>query len=495
MVGIVVDQLRTDYIEYLRDYFGERGFTTLLTGGVYMPDIEFRPSRLDAVSATAMALTGAYPSQTGVSSAYTRDESGSGQGIKPVLTSGGSTLTNDSFTPEAIRLTTLADELAVASRGAAQIYSVAADPQVAVTLAGHAAKGAYWINNTSGNWATTAWYGAMPQVISNRNFRNSLSQRLDTMRWMPTSATRELSSPGTPAFKHTFSRQDRDAYRRFAASPLANAEVTDAAIDLITAMNLGQTPGRTDMIGVGYSAAPYPYGNASDRTSELTDTYLRLDRQLGRLTEAVERQIGPGNALIWLTSTGYFDGSEAVTDKRYRLPGGEFSVRKARSLLNSYLSARYGSGDYVSDIRDDQVYLNRSMLEGSTQAPAVLIADARAFLVKMEGVSDALTLDDITAARDPEAEGLRLSLDPRQAGDIFIRFTPGWKINYDDQIPTVTRYSGAEAISAPVFIMGPGIPARTIETPQEVTALAPTVAGQLRIRSPNGAVHKPIRLK
>ena len=57
VVGIVVDQLRTDYIEYLQSYFGERGFRTLLTDGVYMRDVDFRASRLDAASALYGSLS------------------------------------------------------------------------------------------------------------------------------------------------------------------------------------------------------------------------------------------------------------------------------------------------------------------------------------------------------------------------------------------------------------------------------------------------------
>lgn len=128
--------------------------------------------------------------------------------------------------------------------GAPQVYSVAMDPQQAVIMAGHAGKGAVWINNASGNWATTSYYGAMPSAVSTRNFRNSLTQRIDTMQWRPSAALARVNS--LPAnkkafpFRHTFSRQDRDVYKKFAASALANAEVTDVAIDLIRNLNLGQ---------------------------------------------------------------------------------------------------------------------------------------------------------------------------------------------------------------------------------------------------------------
>lgn len=495
MVGIVVDQLRTDYIEYLRDYFGERGFKTLLSDGVYIPDLEFAPAKLDAVSSTSMLLTGAYPSQTGIPQAYVYEQSG----LRPVMAAGtGTSLTNDSFTPEALRLTTFADELVADSEGASQVYSVAADPQVAVALAGHAGKGAFWINNSSGNWATSSYYGSMPAAVSNRNFRNSISQRLDTMKWTPLAQTLSIADLGANRkampFKHTFSRQDRDVYRKYTASPLANAEVTDVAIDLISAMNLGGTPGQTDMLGVGYTLAPFKYTLGSSNRAELADGYLRLDKQLARLTDAVDRKVGAGNALIWLTSTGYFDDAALAPDKRYRLPGGDFSTRKARSLLNSYLSAKYGSGEYVTSIRDGQVYFDHSAIERQRSAPETVISDARTFLVKMSGVADAFTLDELLGASSGAEKALRLSIEPSKAGDILIRFTPGWEIHYDEQVPPQTKVAREAAVMAPAFILAPGTSPQTIDIPVDATAIAPTLAGQLHIRSPNGAAHRGIRI-
>ena len=73
MVGIVVDQLRTDYIEYLNSCFSERGFRLLMQNGAYLRDVDFNTSGLDAASATGLIYTGAYPSQTGVPSAIVYD--------------------------------------------------------------------------------------------------------------------------------------------------------------------------------------------------------------------------------------------------------------------------------------------------------------------------------------------------------------------------------------------------------------------------------------
>ncbi|MDE7180784.1 MAG: alkaline phosphatase family protein [Muribaculaceae bacterium] len=499
VVGIVVDQLRTDYIEYLQNYFGERGFRTLLQEGAYIPDVDFRVPVKDATSATAMLMTGAYPSQTGVPSASVIDISQPGAPSRlPLVSTQSASITNDSFTPEGLRLSTLADELVIDAGGNASVYSVALDPQQAVILAGHAGKGAFWINNTSGNWATTSYYGALPGALSARNLRQPLSQRIDTMVWRPSAALAKV--PCLPErkrsvpFKYTFSRRDRDVYKRYSTTPLANAEVTDVAIELIGNLGLGSKPGETDVLNIAYTLAPPAVTTDDAGRAELTDSYLRLDSQLGRLFDAIDRRVGRGNSVIWLTSTGYFDDC-LPEDSRYRLSGGEFSTRRARSLLNSYLSAKFGSGSYVAAIRDGQIWFDRPAIEAMHLDSESVIADAREFLVKMSGIDDAHTLNEILSPRNADDEALRLALDPRNCGDIIVDFTPGWTISYDEQTPPVQKTVRLNAVMTPAFVLAPDIAARKIDTPVEAAALAPTVAGALHIRSPNGARLRPVQLR
>ena len=471
MVGIIVDQLRTDYIEYLQNSFGEKGFRTLLTDGVYMRDVDFKADGLDAVSSTAMLLTGAYPSATGVpgASVYMNDGKGFAQRI-PLVKGSQTLINNDSFTPEGLRLSTVADELVIDSKGASAVYSIAADPQTAVIMAGHAGKGAYWINNSSGNWATTSYYGSIPSAVGNRNFRKPLAQRIDTMQWR----------------KYRFSRQDRDVYKKFAASPLANAEITDVAIDIIDGLNLGSAAGRTDMLNVAYSLAPYRYSNESSAREEIEDAYLRLDRQIGRLIEAADRKAGAENTLIWLVSTGYYNEALPVEEK-YRIPGGDFSTKRARSLLNSYLSAKFGSAEYVKAIRGSKVYFDQSALENNRIDSESVIREARSFLVKMDGVAEAFTFDEVLSPTNEQLESIRLATDPRSAAEIYIRFSPGWKIAYDEELLVQTDYIRESPVMTPAFLLAPGIKGRTVDHAVNAVSLAPALSGILHIRPPNGA--------
>lgn len=494
VVGIVVDQMRTDYIEYLQNYFGERGFRKLMKDGVYMRDVDFKVSDLDAPGATAMLYTGAYPSQTGVPSALVYDAET--KKLTPALADSKTlgNFTNDSYSPERLRLSTVSDELAIDGGGLSQIYAFSPDPQQAMIMAGHAGTGALWINNTSGNWATTTWYKPMPAQVSSRNYSSSLATRIDTMQWRPSVSLDKM--PGIPKqktvpFKHTFPKSDKNVFIRFAGTPLANREVTDVAIECLKGLQIGTLGSGIDMLNLGYTVAPYKYGKDGDYRAELTDSYIRLDKELGRLFEAIDKYVGAGNTMVWLSSTGYYDDA-VIDDRKYRIPGGEFSMKRAQSLINSYLSARHGNAGYVEAFKDGHIYLDHKVIEEKNLDLNEVVADARAFLTKMSGVADAYTLNDILSPSTPFEERLRLGVDPKRGGDIIVTFNPGWTVVDDLEYPAISKPVRETAVLTPAFILAPALEPQVISAPVDAVALAPTVAGILRIRSPNGAVAKPL---
>lgn len=495
VVGIVVDQLRTDYLEYLQSLFGEKGFKRLMKDGVYMRDVDFRASGLDAVSATAMAFTGNYPNATGIPAAAVYNPTLK-KAVAPLEDASAiGNFTNETYSPAALRLSTLSDEVAIDGAGVGAVYSIAPDPQQAVIMAGHAGNCAVWLNENTGKWATSTYYHDVPTAVNTRNYNRSLASRIDTMQWKPSLPLEKY--PGIPAqkriypFRYTFPTSDRNVYRMFMSSPLVNTEVTDLAIDCINGMRLGNRGDAIDMINVAYTAAPFKYVKDGDFRLELEDTYIRLDSQLGRLFDAIDRSVGLGNALIYLTSTGYYDDA-TPDDPAFRIPSGEFSVKRATSLLNSYLSAKHGNADYIDSYFDGHIYLDHGVIESKRLSVAEVADDARTFLCKMSGVADAYTLPEILSFASDTLEPLRLSTDPKTCGDIFVEFTPGWNVSDDLRFPVEKKPVRSSMNLTPAFIMAPALEPRTVGTPVEAVRLAPTVTSALRIRAPNGVAARAL---
>lgn len=495
VVGIMVDQLRTDYIDFLTSKFGKDGFNLLIDRGLYLKNIDYNVKDLDIVNSTAIVYTGNYAPSSGIAAEKIYDSAS--KYPLPVLNEPGTlgNFTNESYSPAALRLSTVSDELAVDGIGLGAIYSIAANPMQSIIMAGHGGSGAFWITDESGKWASTTYYKEMPACISQRNYRSPLPERLDTMVWTPSIPLDSYN--GVPAqkkyfpFRHTFPKKQTDRVAKFKASALANTEVTDLAIDFIHDLQLGQRGDVIDMLNVGYSLAPFKYGVDSDMRLELQDSYLRLDAQLGRLLNAIDEKVGLGNTLIFLVSTGYFDDS-AVDDARYRIPTGTFSMKRAVALLNSFLSAKHGNDQYVDGSFGNMIYLNHPTLEKHGINLADARRDARDFLVMMSGVADVKSLTDIVGATTPELRRIYLGLDPKTAGDLRLEFAPGWTVNDDVRLPVISWQVREGNPPAPAFLVGPGVPVKIETSEVEATAIAPTVCSLMRIRSPNGASSKPI---
>lgn len=497
VVGIMVDQLRTDYVENFREFYGDNGLVRLMQQGVYFKDVDFKVNGLDNASGTALVYTGNYPRYNGVPSEQIYDQSKKDMVSALMDESVIGNFTSETYSPAGLRISTISDEIAVDGKGTSMIFSVSPYPQQAVIMGGHAGNSVVWLNENNGNWASTTYYKDFPQSVSSINYDNPLTARLDTMVWMASDQPKETKKgskatlpPGS--FRHVFSKSDKDVYKMYAASPLVNREVTDIAISYLKEYGPGKKNEVTDMLNVGYTVAPYP-GGGSGMEAEMKDSYIRLDRQLKRLFDAIEQYVGLENTLIFLSSTGYFE-EDKNTDPSFRIPTGNFSVKRAMSLLNSYLSAQFGNGSYVDTYSNGHVYLDHKEIEEKHLDLHHVAELARDFMVKMSGVNDVFTMSDIMSSTLPSMESVRLSTDPKSGGDLVVEFNPGWNVTDDLHFPQTSENIRSEMVMTPAFIFGVGLKPEVVEETTDAIAIAPTVARVLRIRSPNGAASKPLNL-
>lgn len=497
VVGIIVDQLRTDYLETLQDKFGAGGFRLLMDKGAFFKDVEFNVPVLNEASATAILQTGAYPRQNGIPSAEIYSPAAKSRVSVFNDPAYIGNFTTETYSPGALGVTTLTDEIAVDGKGKSLVHSIGPNAEGVIILAGHAGNSAFWINDDSGKWATSTYYKNPPAPLQNKNYNSPLVNRLDTMRWRPLkSGEYYVDIPGdklNEGFRYTFPRSDRDVFTLYKQSPYVNADITDAATEYISGLNFGGNPGVIDVLNLGYTLAPYPAIGTGDGKYEIEDTYLRLDRDLSRLFQALDRRIGLDNVLVYVASTGYFEEPERDAGL-FRLPAGSFSVKRAISLLNAYLSAKYGNASYVDQYSRGHIYLDHAAIELKNLDVARIAEESRDFLIRMSGVADAYTVSDLQSPAVSRLEGHRLSNDPKISGDIIIEFTPGWKVSDDTRYPAEIQKNQTTAYPSPAFILSPEVSAQVVESPVEAVALAPTVAKILRIRSPNAAVSKALKL-
>lgn len=495
LLNITINGLDYDMVTSLMPHFSDGGFRMLAQKGVTITDVDFGGS-VDDTAAAAIIATGASPAVNGITSAELYDPQS--RTSRPIVYDQQwiGNFTDETFSPRAIRVSTLADEVRMDAGGLGNVHALAPDAAQAIVSAGHASNSACWITDVSGKWATSTWYKDLPTPMQEGNRRRPLSVRLDTLTWtpqLPDGAIAHLPSyKKIYPFRHAFLHSDPNRYRAFKTSAPVNAEIADMAIDYLTIMNLGRRE-PIDMLSLTFTLQPYLYGRDADNRAETIDAYLKLDRQLQRLLQHIDAN-GPGLAHTLVVVAGTPTSAERIpADEKWGIPTGEFSPQRAVSLLNMNLMTIYGNGEWVSGIHNGQVYLNRQLIHDRGLRLRDVAIESADFLRKMSGVAYAATLTDIIDG--DTVDGMfppMRNIDVDTCGDLFIALVPGWTMGANGGKPATT-YSMSPSTSS-VMILASGVEPRTISTTIDARAIAPTISRLLKIKAPNGALLPSLRL-
>ena len=482
VVSVVIDQLRTDYLEAFSPLYSESGFRRLMGQGRVYSQAQYPFASPDRASAVACLMSGASPYENGIVGERWLDRST----LHPTYCVGEGT-------PENLAVSTIADELKVATEGKALVYAVAPNCDAAVLSAGHAADGAFWLNDETGQWATSAYYRA-PAWLSFYNNSAHAAQSITSLTWEPTNDLvgefNYFVSGGTKKpFRHQFKGDRR--FRQFRASALVNEEVNDFVRHCLHNSLLG-VDAITDFLGVTFYAGNFDHKTVAECPMELQDTYVRLDAQLGQLIDMVEQKVGRDRVLFVVTSTGYSDVEQADADlSRYRIPSGEFNITRSQLLLNMYLSAVYGQGQYVEASMGSQIYLDRKLIENKGLNLGEVLERSADFLMQLSGVRDVYTSQRLAqGAWTPGIRAIRNAYNPKCSGDILVQVAPGWKLVNEQTREQKTQRESY--MGFPLYLYGLNLKPEVIGMPVTVDCIAPTLAQCMRIRAPNACSASPL---
>ncbi|MDR1644239.1 MAG: alkaline phosphatase family protein [Tannerellaceae bacterium] len=496
VVCITVDQLRGDYLEYFRHTFGERGFKRLLGEGIAYHNVRFEFAAIDQASAFATLFTGANPNLHGISNNTQYDFNDNRE--RSILHDPNylGNYTRDNYSPRNLVASTIGDELKIASLGRSDVYAIAPDPESALLSAGHAANGAFWIDNINGKWATTTYYPSIPWYVDRYNSSaESLSTRIERLAWTPALAPDRYNAlpyaVDNHAFRYTFSEKALDCYPNLKTSALVNAEVNRLALQFLEYAALGA---RTcpDMLSITYYAGNYRRLMDKEYTLEIQDAYHRLDKDIEQLLNAIDRKVGLAHTLIVFTGSGYYKSQEDYPET-LRQNGGYFYPKRCVALLNMYLMQLYGQTNWVTGYYNGQIYLNRKAVDDAKLPLEDIQSRAAAFVAEFAGVQNVVTAHALYNGQwnDATAASLYNGVHPRRCGDLIVELQPGWKINLENpgQKPQTVRNN---AVITPLIFMGNGLKPQHIYREVKATEIAPTVTHILRIRPPNAARNTPL---
>lgn len=483
VVCISVDELRTDYLLHLQPMLEQGGFRRLLESGHCYSNVPFRMYPIDGASAVATIHTGTYPRTHGLESGQRYDRTRRHvysplwdeqvQGI----------YTRDQYSPRALFTPTLADRLKEASEGSALVYSIGVNADAAIAAGGLMPDGCYWLDSKIGAWASSNYYPQMPSYIERYNRSDDGPNRrliAGAMQWKPLRRY-EQGSVGYTSWTKSFDKRYKlGDVVQFKQSPLANEEVTNLALKLI------RDGGYQQRTAPGLLALSYTL--YSDAVPELSaydvDSYLRLDADLSRLMEALDKHIGLKDCLIALSGTGHV--SYRRTAGRYTKEAKELSLAQSTALLNMYLSANYGAGSWVEKIYAGRVYLNRVLAQQRKVSISELQDLSAQFWREIKGVHNAYSAHQLSSGADTEETlPLKRAIHRLSEADIYWSLLPGWRVKEELEYPEF-KTNTSSAVSSPFLIMGSGITSQAFEYPvHSAVDIVRAICWVLRIRPPN----------
>ncbi len=511
VVEIVIDQMRFDYIYRYWDRFGKGGFRKLIDEGTFCKNAEFQ--YLNASSSTGFATisTGAYPAEHGIVAdewyrrlQHEKVYSTEDRGVQAV----GGSYEEGMHSPVNLISSTLADEIKIHFNMRSKVFGVGMEEDAAILPAGHTADAAYWYDRKTGTWMTSSYYTdslpdwvtafnekKFPELYLAREWKTLYSPDTYTES-LPDSSEFETGFKGRSVFPYDLdqisrvSRRERD-YSLLTRVPFGNTYTKDFAISLILSEKLGQDA-VTDFLAVSFNP-PAEIGKIFGPNSvEMEDTYLRLDQELEHFLNFLDQQVGKKNVLIFLTSNHGVSINPAYLES-LRIPGGFFNMNAAISLLRAYLNVIYGNGTWVETVVDQQIFLNRELIEDSKVSLPEIQARVARFMVQVSGVASAITATTLetTNFTDGIYQKIQNGYNQKRSGDVIFNLEPGWVIRNGD----VTGHSSAYRYDAhvPLIWYGWKIPRLVLTEPVDMTAVAPTIAFMMNISYPSGASGQPIQ--
>lgn len=471
VLAVVVDQFRYDYLTRFRaDYTA--GLNRLLTHGAVFTNAQYEHFPTVTAVGHSTFLSGATPSINGIigNDWYDRDEGREVTSVSDSKTQLVGGRGGAGSSPARLLVSTVGDELKIADLGRSRVIGVSLKDRSAILPAGHMANGAYWFDNTSGNFVSSTFYFAdVPHWV--KAFNDSRpAARYAGATWL----------------HHKMPQDGKELYAALAASPFGNELVAGFAERAIEAEELGRHD-VTDVLSVSFSSNDYVGHEVGPDAPEVREMSIRTDKVLGELLAAAEKSAGADNVLVVLTADHGVAPLPEVNEAR-RMPGGRPPAGIFNKTAQDALTRKYGTGKWIIGGTEHSLYFNQDLIAEKKLDPAEVNRTAADALSKLPHVFRVYTRDQLAngnVQQDLISRRVMNGFYARRSGDVEILLEPYW-------IFTQTGATHGTAFDydthVPVIFMGAGIrPGRYYQS-IAVNDIAPTLAAILEIETPSGSV-------
>jgi len=505
-VGIVVDQMRHDYIYRYWDKYSEGGFKKLMNQGFSCENAHYNYVPTTTGPGHASIYTGASPAVHGIiGNDWPMRNSRKAMycaGDDSVKSVGGNILAGR-MSPKNMLANTVSDELRLFFYDRSKVIGISIKDRGAIMPAGHHPNGAYWFDSQSGNFMTSTYYmKELPAWVNEFN-QKEWCKSLNKLGWNTLLPIEQYVESETDLNKYegritgetnaVFPRvynQDKKEFGHLLNTPAGNTLVTEFAKAAILSEGLGKDD-ITDMIAISYSSPDYAGHLFGLQSIEVQDIYMRLDLELQELINLLNREVGENEYLIFLTADhGVAHNPQYLKDRNY--PADYFEFRKMADSLKKSLEQKHGP--YILDNYGNlQIYLNEERIASKKLNRQAIIADAKLFIRNWEGVVDVVDRDEVPflSSAYPFYKMIQMGYFPPRSGDLFLIVRPGW---FDGSSRTGTTHGSPYRYDThiPMIWYGWNIPSGKSYQAYDIIDIAPTLSYLLKIPQPGASIGKPV---
>ncbi|HYJ65084.1 MAG TPA: alkaline phosphatase PafA [Parafilimonas sp.] len=508
VVGIVVDQMRWDYLYRYYNLFSETGFKRMITQGFSCDNtlIPYIPT-ITAAGHTCI-YTGSVPAIHGIVGniwfdkgenkvVYCADD----DSVKTV----GATDDEGKMSPKNCFATTVGDELRIATNFSSKVIGISIKDRAAIFPAGHVANAAYWYDGENGKFITSSYYmDKLPTWIDKFNNRD-LPDSLFKLNWnlsLPASVYQQYNGDDLQPYEaqplgadqkqfpyslNAFIKKD---YERIAATPYGNSLLEAFAENVVVNENMGNN-NNTDFLTVSFSSPDY-IGHAYGPNSwEQMDDYIKLDSLLGNFLSFLDNKVGKGNYVVFLTADHGAANSVGFS-KMHKLPGDIFSETSYLNAMNQLLYVTYNATHLIRGIFEYQVELNHDAIDSLKLNEQDIIRTIIKYSQQRKEIAQAFSTSEISNApvTAKQKEMAQNGYFPQRSGDIQLILKPGY-VDGNGKGTTHGLWNPYDS-HIPLLWYGWGIKQGKTNREVYMTDIAPTVSALLHIQMPSGSIGKVI---
>ena len=508
VVGIVIDQMRYDYLTRFADKYGEDGFKRILKDGFNLENAHYNYIPTYTAVGHTSIYTGATPESHGIIGnswydkfakkwIYCVDDAN----YKTVGTKHGG-----KKSPYRMQTTTITDQLRLAQNMQGKTISVAIKDRSAVLPGGHTANGAYWFQGKKdGKWITSTFYmDSLPEWVQDFNdsgkMDDLISQPWNTLYDINT-YTESIADDNEfevlfkgkdkPTFPYDITnlKDKNGGYDILKEIPAGNTMTTDFAKAAIKGENLGKSD-YTDFLAISYSTPDYIGHRFGVASKEVQDNYLRLDKNLANLFSFLDTEIGKGNYTLFLTAD-----HAAVQVPSYlqskKIPAHYFNSRDFKNYVNTITVEHFNSDDLVESISNFQIFLNHDEIKRLKLDANIIAQKIADEAINYNNIYKAVTARTMQSTHftDGILQKLQKGYNQKYSGDVLLIPNPS-TISSTNRKGTTHGSGYSYDTHIPIIFYGNGIKAGASKKAYTIADIAPTLANLLQIEFPNGNTGK-----